>query len=111
MALGAEKLICVIDGPILDEWGRLIRFLTLEDADMLIRRRAKQSEIAANYVKAIGEEDSNSNSNSNSIDFSTMNGMASSNRYTAKFQNGVGFDNGNGLWSMNNGLLLEDKKG
>ncbi|KAJ0735442.1 putative amino-acid N-acetyltransferase [Helianthus annuus] len=32
--------------PILDEWGRLIRFLTLEDADMLIRRRAKQSEIA-----------------------------------------------------------------
>ncbi|XP_023751855.1 probable amino-acid acetyltransferase NAGS2, chloroplastic [Lactuca sativa] len=106
LALGAEKLICVIDGPILDEWGRLIRFLTLEDADMLIRRRAKQSEIAANYVKAIGEEDSNSNSNSNSIDFSTMNGMASSDRYTAKFQNGVGFDNGNGLWSSEQGFAI-----
>ncbi|GJS68993.1 probable amino-acid acetyltransferase NAGS1, chloroplastic isoform X1 [Tanacetum coccineum] len=56
LALGAEKLICIIDGPILDEWGRLIRFLTLEDADVLIRRRAQQSEVATNYVKAIGEE-------------------------------------------------------
>lgn len=37
LALEAEKLICVIDGPILDEMGRLIRFLTLEDADRLIR--------------------------------------------------------------------------
>nr|GEU83188.1 probable amino-acid acetyltransferase NAGS1, chloroplastic isoform X1 [Tanacetum cinerariifolium] len=52
--LGAENLICIIDGPILDEWGHLIRFLTLEDADMLIRRRAQQSELTANYVKAIG---------------------------------------------------------
>ncbi|GKD96431.1 probable amino-acid acetyltransferase NAGS1, chloroplastic isoform X1 [Tanacetum coccineum] len=56
LALGAEKLICIIDGPILDEWGRLIQFLTLEDVDMLIRRRAQQSEVVANYVKAISEE-------------------------------------------------------
>ncbi|KAI3722703.1 hypothetical protein L2E82_33745 [Cichorium intybus] len=112
LALGAEKLICIIDGPILDEWGRLIRFLTLEDADMLIRRRAKQSEIAANYVKAIGEEDSNSNSNSNSNPFYgnsipvPQNGMASSDKYTATFQNGVGFDNGNGLWSSEQGFAI-----
>lgn len=100
LALGAEKLICIIDGPILDEWGRLIRFLTLEDADMLIRRRAKQSEVAANYVKAIGEEESNS------IPPQNGNGMASSDRYTATFQNGVGFDNGNGLWSSEQGFAI-----
>ncbi|KAL3341368.1 hypothetical protein AABB24_025762 [Solanum stoloniferum] len=39
LALGAEKLICIIDGPILDESGRLIRFLTLQAADMLVRKR------------------------------------------------------------------------
>nr|XP_043632566.1 probable amino-acid acetyltransferase NAGS2, chloroplastic [Erigeron canadensis] len=97
LALGAEKLICIIDGPILDEWGRLIRFLTLEDADMLIRRRAKQSEIAANYVKAIGDEESNS--------IPPQNGMASRDRF-ATFQNGVGFDNGNGLWSSEQGFAI-----
>ncbi|KAL4577519.1 hypothetical protein LXL04_013628 [Taraxacum kok-saghyz] len=90
LALGAEKLICIIDGPILDEWGRLIRFLTLEDADMLIRRRAKQSEVAANYVKAIDEEDP----------------VSSSHGFTATFQNGVGFDNGNGLWSSEQGFAI-----
>ncbi|KAF5769626.1 putative amino-acid N-acetyltransferase transcription regulator GNAT family [Helianthus annuus] len=98
LALGAEKLICIIDGPILDEWGRLIRFLTLEDADMLIRRRAKQSEIAANYVKAIGEEETSS--------ILPKIGMTSSDRYTATFQNGVGFDNGNGLWSSEQGFAI-----
>ncbi|KAF5185859.1 Amino-acid acetyltransferase [Thalictrum thalictroides] len=58
LAVEAEKLICIVDGPILDESGRLIRFLTLEDADLLIRKRAEQSEIAANYVKAVDEGDS-----------------------------------------------------
>ncbi|KAG5230716.1 amino-acid acetyltransferase [Salix suchowensis] len=47
LAIGADKLICIIDGPILDENGHLIRFLTLDGADMLIRKQAKQSEIAA----------------------------------------------------------------
>ncbi|XP_024988278.1 probable amino-acid acetyltransferase NAGS2, chloroplastic [Cynara cardunculus var. scolymus] len=108
LALGAEKLICIIDGPILDEWGRLIRFLTLEDADMLIRRRAKQSEIAANYVKAIGDEDSSSlgYNTINGVVPAPQNGMASSDSYTATFQNGVGFDNGNGLWSSEQGFAI-----
>nr|GEU45470.1 probable amino-acid acetyltransferase NAGS1, chloroplastic isoform X1 [Tanacetum cinerariifolium] len=110
LALGAEKLICIIDGPILDEWGRLIRFLTLEDADMLIRRRAQQSEVAANYVKAIGEEESNSifrgYSDFNGGAPASQNGTASSYSRIATFQNGVGFDNGNGLWSSEQGFAI-----
>ncbi|KAF5958343.1 hypothetical protein HYC85_005568 [Camellia sinensis] len=99
LALGAEKLICIIDGPILDECGRLIRFLTLQDADMLIRERAKQSEIAANYVKAVSEKDLTClvHSKSNGSVPSLLNGKAVSDKYAATFQNGVGFDNGNGL--------------
>lgn len=108
MALGAEKLICIIDGPILDECGRLIRFLTLEDADMLIRKRAKQSDTAANYVKAIDQDDFTAlgYSNSNGAVLSPQNGSSSSDRYTATFQNGVGFDNGNGLWSIEQGFAI-----
>ncbi|KVH92450.1 Acyl-CoA N-acyltransferase, partial [Cynara cardunculus var. scolymus] len=90
LALEAEKLICIIDGPILDESDRLIRFLSLEDADELIRKKAKHGEVAANYVKAIGD------------------------CYGATFQNGVGFDNGNGFaigglerLSRSNGYLSE----
>ncbi|CAN1342993.1 Probable amino-acid acetyltransferase NAGS2, chloroplastic [Linum perenne] len=60
LAIGADKLICIMDGPILDENGHLIRFLTLEEADTLIRERAKQSEVAAHYVKAVAEEDPSS---------------------------------------------------
>ncbi|KAK2998537.1 hypothetical protein RJ639_023199 [Escallonia herrerae] len=108
LALGAEKLICIIDGPILDESGRLIRFLTLQDADMLIRRRAKQSEVAANYVKAVGQEDlaciGNGDSNG-SVSFS-QNWKGFNDSYTATFQNGVGFDNGNGLWSSEQGFAI-----
>ncbi|XP_020086165.1 probable amino-acid acetyltransferase NAGS1, chloroplastic isoform X2 [Ananas comosus] len=57
LAIEADKLICIVDGRILDQNGRLIRFLTLEDADLLIRKRATQSETAANYVKKVDEED------------------------------------------------------
>ncbi|CAI0430687.1 unnamed protein product [Linum tenue] len=57
LAIGADKLICIMDGPILDDNGHLISFLTLEEADTLIRERAKQSEVAAHYVKAVAEED------------------------------------------------------
>lgn len=92
MALNAEKLICIIDGPILDESGRLIRFLSLEDADMLIRTRAKQSETAANYVKAVAQDN-----HAGSLFSPSINGKAFS--QAPKFQNGVGFENGNGLWS------------
>ncbi|KAK3224510.1 hypothetical protein Dsin_011535 [Dipteronia sinensis] len=107
LAIGADKLICVIDGPILDESGHLIRFLTLEEADMLIRERAKQSEIAANYVKAV-EEDLTSlgHSDSNGNVHSSQNGNALGERYNATFQNGVGFDNGNGLWSGEQGFAI-----
>ncbi|KAL9258579.1 putative amino-acid acetyltransferase NAGS1, chloroplastic [Drosera capensis] len=103
LALGAEKLICIIDGPILDELGRLIRFLTLHDADKLIRERAKQSEIAANYVEAVAEEDCKSQELGlfNGAGSSMMNGRSS-----ATFQNGLGFDNGNGLWYGDQGFAI-----
>lgn len=108
LAIGAEKLICIIDGPILDDSGRLIRFLSLPDADMLIRERAKQSEIAANYVKAVGEEDLTLNGHNGSYETVPyqLNGKASSERYNATFQNGVGFENGNGLWSGEQGFAI-----
>ncbi|KAE9466788.1 hypothetical protein C3L33_01312, partial [Rhododendron williamsianum] len=99
LALGAEKLICIIDGPILDESGRLIRFLTLQDADMLIRERAKQSEIAANYVQAVRGEDLTclAHSESNGSVTSLQKEKGFSDMYAATFHNGVGFENGNGL--------------
>lgn len=87
LALGAEKLIFIMDGPILDESGHLIRFLTLEDADMLIRKRAEQSETAANYVKAVNQPPVNQPP-------------------AAKFQNGVGFDDGTGTWSNEQGFAI-----
>ncbi|XVF59250.1 hypothetical protein PTKIN_Ptkin07bG0260900 [Pterospermum kingtungense] len=99
LAVGADKLICIIDGPILDENGRHINFLPLQEADMLIRQRAKQSEIAAKYVKAVGEEDLTRLGHSDSVALvhSLQNGHALSNTRNPTFQNGVGFDNGNGL--------------
>ncbi|XAR51375.1 Amino-acid N-acetyltransferase, partial [Bertholletia excelsa] len=108
LALEAEKLICIVDGPILDECGRLIRFLTLQDADTLIRKRAKQSEIAANYVQAVGEEDLNciAHSDSNGSVLSQLNGNGFSDNYAAKFQNGVGFESGNALWSGEQGFAI-----
>lgn len=107
LAIEADKLICIVDGQILDEHGRLIRFMTLQDADLLIRKRAKQSEVAANYIKAVDEEGSSvdyldSNGNCNSL----LNRKVSSKSYRATFQNGVGFDNGNGLWSDEQGFAV-----
>lgn len=95
LAIEADKLICIIDGPILDENGRLIRFLTLQEADKLIRKRAKQSEIAASYVKVVDEEDLSCLGHNGSI-ASQQNGKALREKHSAMFQNGVGFDNGNG---------------
>lgn len=51
--LQADKLIICIDGPVLDTNGEVIRFMTLQGADALIRNRAEQSETASNYVKAV----------------------------------------------------------
>ena len=127
LAIGADKLICVIDGPILDESGHLIRYLAIEEADALIRKRAKQSEIAAHYVKAVGQEDFTSiehndsvrvipssqngksvNGDSVSVALSSRNGKPADGRHNAafNFQNGVGFDNGNGLWSREQGFAI-----
>ncbi|XP_021802182.1 probable amino-acid acetyltransferase NAGS2, chloroplastic isoform X1 [Prunus avium] len=105
LAIEADKLICIIDGPILDESGRLIRFLTLEEADMLIRRRAKQSEIAASYVKAVDEENL-SLLGHDDPNATKQNGNALKGKYTTTFHNGVGFDNGNGLWSGEQGFAI-----
>ena len=95
MAIGADKLICIIDGPILDETGRHISFLTLQEADKLIRERAKQCEIAANYVKVVGKEGfthSNHYINDDSNGgIHSQNGKASLEDHTSTFQNGVGF--------------------
>lgn len=131
MAIEADKLICIVDGRILDQNGRLIRFLTLEDADLLIRKRATQSETAANYVKKVDEEDIirkkveqseiaanyvNDASEENTVSsynphFKSTNNSPSSNKgfsetYNATFQNGVGFDNGNGLWAGEQGFAI-----
>lgn len=105
LAIGADKLICIIDGPILDESGHLIRFLTLQEADMLIRERAKQSEIAASYVKAVGEDDLACLEHSDSST-SQQNGNAFRGKHIGMFHNGVGFENGSGLWSGEQGFPI-----
>lgn len=108
LAINADKLICITDGQILDEQGRVIRFLSLQDADMLIRERAKQSEIAAKYVKVVGEDDMHYTS---FLDLKEdhkppWNGKGYREKCNAAFQNGVGFDNGNGLWSGEQGFAI-----
>ncbi|CAL5084964.1 unnamed protein product [Urochloa decumbens] len=60
LAMEADKLVCIVDGQIFDEHGRVIHFMSIEEADLLIRKRAKQSDIAANYVKVVDEEGINS---------------------------------------------------
>lgn len=107
LAIEADKLICIVDGQIHDDHGWLIRFMTLQDADKLIRQRAKQSEIAANYVKVVGEENISCSSFLDSTRIlSTQLDVTDCTSYNAKFQNGVGFDNGNGLWSMEQGFAI-----
>ncbi|KAG0466601.1 hypothetical protein HPP92_018181 [Vanilla planifolia] len=101
LAIKADKMICIVDGQILDDNGRAIRFLTLQDADQLIRKRAKQSEIAANYVAAVGEGNMDSAGR-----LSAPLIVADCTRYNANFQNGVGFDNGNGMWSTEPGFAI-----
>ncbi|XP_078435369.1 putative amino-acid acetyltransferase NAGS2, chloroplastic [Wolffia australiana] len=101
LAIEADKLICIVDGPILDENQRLIRFLTLQDADLLIRKRVKQSDVAANYVKAVGAEDLGhvgANESKTSI-------WQEKDFRVAAFNNGVGFENGNG-WPGEQGFAI-----
>ncbi|KAI3441004.1 uncharacterized protein J3R85_002843 [Psidium guajava] len=117
-AIGAEKLICIIDGPILDENGHLIRFLTLDEADTMIRKQVKQSETAANYVEAVSQGDAfgtclrDNNCNGaappcNGSSFTpSHNGKGFLEKGSTTFQNGVGFDNGNGLWESEQGFAI-----
>ncbi|OEL17282.1 putative amino-acid acetyltransferase NAGS2, chloroplastic [Dichanthelium oligosanthes] len=98
LAIEADKLICIVDGQIFDEHGRVNRFMSIEEADMLIRTRAKQSEIAANYVKVVEEEINHARNLPMKQDTEyCLNGRGHINGYTASFRNGVGFNNGNGL--------------
>lgn len=108
LAIGADKLICIIDGPILDESGHLVRFLPLQEADMLIRKRVEQSETAANYVKAVDEESFKTLGYNyfNGEVHSPQNGKSFSEWHNATFHNGVGFGNGNGLWSGEQGFAI-----
>ncbi|XP_047068512.1 probable amino-acid acetyltransferase NAGS2, chloroplastic [Lolium rigidum] len=96
LAIEADKLICVVDGQIFDEHGRVIHFMSLEEADMLIRKRAKLSDIAANYVKVVDEEEHEPPSNRRGH----LNG------YAPSFQNGLGFNNGNGIYSGEQGFAI-----
>jgi amino-acid N-acetyltransferase len=100
-----------MDGPVLDENGHLVRFLTLQEADTLVRKRAQQSEIAANYVKAVG--DGGISSFPEPLGYNGM--VTTPNNHIGRpiweklsptFQNGVGFDNGNGLWSGEQGFAI-----
>ncbi|KAA3474039.1 putative amino-acid acetyltransferase NAGS2, chloroplastic isoform X2 [Gossypium australe] len=107
LAIGADKLISIIDGPILDEYGRLINFLPLHEADMLIRQRAKQSEIATKYVKAVGEYlTSIGHTDSTAVVHCSQNGKAPNSTHYATFQNGIGFDNGTGLRCGEQGFAI-----
>ncbi|XP_062187435.1 probable amino-acid acetyltransferase NAGS2, chloroplastic [Phragmites australis] len=95
LAIEADKLICIVDGQIFDEHGRVIHFMSIEEADMLIRKRVKQSDIAANYVKVVDEDHEPS-----------LNGGAHVNGYSASFKNGLGFNNGNGIYSGGQGFAI-----
>ncbi|CAM6096345.1 unnamed protein product [Calypogeia fissa] len=53
IALQADKMLCLLDGPILDEDQRVLRFMTLQEADKLIRGCAAQSSAAADYIKLV----------------------------------------------------------
>jgi hypothetical protein len=55
IALQADKMLCLLDGPILDEEQRVLRFMTFQEADRLIRACAAQSPAAADYVKMVTE--------------------------------------------------------
>lgn len=82
--------------------------MTLQDADLLIRKRAKQSETAAYYVKAVDQEDlACTVYNDASVKVPSLNGKAFG---RAKFQNGVGFDNGDGLWSGEQGFAVGSRE-
>ncbi|XP_039796706.1 probable amino-acid acetyltransferase NAGS1, chloroplastic isoform X2 [Panicum virgatum] len=104
LAMEADKLVCIVDGQIFDEHGRVIHFMSIKEADLLIRKRAKQSDIAANYVKVVDEE--GINSLHKGVYKPSMSVRALVNGYAASFQNGLGFNNGNGIYSGEQGFAI-----
>uniref|UniRef100_A0A0D9X0X1 amino-acid N-acetyltransferase n=1 Tax=Leersia perrieri TaxID=77586 RepID=A0A0D9X0X1_9ORYZ len=105
LAIEADKLICIVDGQIFDEHGRAIHFMSLEEADMLIRKRAKQSDIAANYVKVVDEEGI-SHLHEDGEPSLNGNGSGHLDAYATSFKNGLGFNNGNGIYSGEQGFAI-----
>lgn len=108
--LQAEKLICFLDGPLLDETGQLIRFMTLQGADELIRKRAEQSETAANYVKAVAGIDYMKSLGIRKSNTSKENGpiysnVSSSSGYESGSTSGTGY-NRNGMNNENGNVPL-----
>lgn len=96
---------------MLDDSGRLISFLPLQDADKLIREQAEQNEIAANYVKLVDQGVNFSRyNNSNGMIHTPQNGKAFSGRHNATLHNGIDFDNGNGLASSGQGFAVGVQK-
>ncbi|MBA0803238.1 hypothetical protein Gohar_013476, partial [Gossypium harknessii] len=74
---------------------------------MLIRQRAKQSEIATKYVKAVGEYlTSIGHTGSTAVVHCSQNGKAPNGTHYATFQNGIGFDNGTALRSGEQGFAI-----
>jgi amino-acid N-acetyltransferase len=43
-------MLCMLDGSVFDDNGRLLRWMTLQEADALVRERAETSGAAADYV-------------------------------------------------------------
>jgi amino-acid N-acetyltransferase len=78
--------------------------MSIKEADMLIRKRAAQSDIAANYVKVVGEE--GINPLHNEACEPSLNDRVYANGFAASFQNGLGFNNGNGIYSTEQGFAI-----
>jgi hypothetical protein len=108
LAIGADKLICIVDGQIFDEHGRVIHFMSIEEADKLIRKRAAQSATAANYVKVVDEE--GINPLHKEAYEPSLNERDCANGYAASFQNGLGFNNGNGIYSTEQGFAISGEE-
>lgn len=100
----ADKLICVVDGQVFDEHGRAIQYMSIEEADLLIRKRDRQSDIAVSYVKVVDEEGINSLHKGDNRP--SLSPKAYINGYAASFRNGLGFNNGNGIYSGEQGFAI-----
>eukprot|EP00850_Spirogloea_muscicola_P004593 SM000019S05137 [mRNA] locus=s19:988959:996769:- [translate_table: standard] len=113
VALGADKLICLLDGPMLDERKRLLRWMTLHEADQLIRARASQSYVAADYVKAAAGADYLRSLGLSSKALSGPHEQPAASQWSSG-SNGVDHvrfhGNGRSFWGGENGNRSDDEK-